>query len=503
MDMERALAGTCYPKCVVIYAHLLSPSNHKTWNYVKSALKQVGCHELVLQGKSAHAPRRVYEHDIATVLTWVRSTRLKKLTLLNLDIQRAAVADAGVVAEEGAAAPEEQQQQQQQPSERKLTLKERLSQFHHLEDFHLQSVRLEDVEPATPTAASIRTTDTLMDDVLRLLQSGLSNLKHVSLQFCDEITDPIQKRRLLETMTDLASRGKAVPSKTPMPRQSRLEQKMKSKWSPLSSLAISEYPTNRTDPAVKAFWKAIATSPALTHLSLFYRGERDTEESNDHVNEEEDDQVVQLGVASTSDAKTEDSGLPFPWNMLQQNTSIQQLELHVQPGVDMEPLLRYLKDNTTLLKLVLHLEQDPTDIAQALTQVVEQDNLTLQSVNLLCHNLYGYKVRIPCRKLDFYTKLNRTGRDKLVRGTPVAGAAGITIKTTVATVWTSDCGFATQTTTTTSPLIRPAAEMAALTTPAKDADFIHAMASNNYDINCLYYWLHANPNLFSRATTTQ
>lgn len=219
----------------------------------------------------------------------------------------------------------------------------------------------------------------------------LPHLREVTIQLNDKIEDEAWRGVLVNTMTMLVQRPQ------------------------VTSLAISEFPQD------EEFWKGVESSQTLTHLGLAHRC--DTPDQQQY------------------------------WHLLRSNSSIQQLELQVDSGVSLSFLMDMLRKNTTVLSLFLHLQEDPTSISQQLTQVLESHNYILQRVALLCQNIYGYKVKVPCPRLDFFTKMNRQGRGHLYG------------------------------------VIRQ----------ADDLDWVEALAGNTYDLSSTFYWLRSNPNLFGRV----
>ncbi|CAB9513862.1 expressed unknown protein [Seminavis robusta] len=367
MDMERAMASTTLPKRIDLQANLLTHAKGAT---VERLLRRVGCHELCIQGKSSStaAPRRLFEPEVVRAIGHVKQSRLQKLILKNLDIQR------------GDNDHHSGPNRSVDPLE---CMAHRLSKLTHLEELHLQSCRID---------------ESILEDILISIKQ-LPHLKQVTINLRDHITN----RRLRAQLEHVASELVARPQMT--------------------SMALSEYPLQ------SCFWKNVAVSDSLTHLSLALR---------------HDDQLSLLHPHQRQ----------YFWDLLQQNKSIQQLEFQVAAGVSLTNLQEMLADNSTVTSLLLHLEEDPTHVSQWLSQVLEYDNFTLEKVHLLCHNLYGYKVRIPNRQIDFYTRLNRNGRRKLV----------------------GDDANST-----------------------RSQEWVTALSQNTYDVSSTYYWLQAHPQLVTRA----
>lgn len=231
--------------------------------------------------------------------------------------------------------------------------------------------------------------DGTLADILCVTER-LTELRQVTINLSDPVEDHNTMELFVKNMTSLLERPK------------------------ITSLAISEFPRD------EAFWKSISTSQTLTHLGLAHRHNAPDQQRY--------------------------------WDLLQGNSSIQQLELQVKvnTGTSLTPLMQLLKKNTTIASLWLHLQEDPTHVSQQLTTVLEHHNFTLQKAHLLCQNIYGFRVKIPSPRLNFFTKLNRQGRRQLwgIQGQP------------------------------------------------KDSEWISAMAANTYDVSSTFYWLRSNPNLF-------
>lgn len=216
-----------------------------------------------------------------------------------------------------------------------------MAKFANLEELHLHSCRWD---------------DNLFPEIVKVVLEVLTKLQKVTLHFCDGPSVEYN-----DVMLDAATQLLERPA--------------------IQSLALSDYPQSPT------FWKNVASSTTLQHLSLTCHHDED---------------------------------LPCLSQLLQENQSLNSLELNLESsntnvGI-LAPMAQQLRKNKTIQCISLHLQNhDVSRVANVLTDVLERDNLTLKYVNLLCHNLYGYKVRIPCEKLDFLARLNRQGRHHLWR----------------------------------------------------------------------------------------
>ena len=502
LDLDRAMASTTQPRTVVIAAHLLAPQPPQqhwhslrlpsdNWSPLHRVLRRVGCLEVCVQGKSSAVPRRVYEHELVALLQSIPKAhrRLRKIVLKNLDVQRV---------------PElEDEEAVEGTTNSTQNLSNELLQLRGLQELHIQSCRLD--EPTT------------LVDLIATLTHLKSHLRQVTLEWLDPIQLPSTHHLLVQTLTAL----------------------VQPKSSALTSLAVSEYPHSM------AFWRGIATSKTLTHLSL----------SLDYPHTESSNDSIHTNVFKEAERQ-------LFWDLLQQNTSIEQLELQVggfttTTTSPLDPLMALLKTNTTWKSLLVHLNGpkddasqvhhtttaftlrpplpnatttnnntpfyyylNPTQVAQDVSDILEQDNYTLRQVHVLCFNLYGFKVRIPHTQLDFYCKLNRQGRHKLLllednddsdsdsdcEEEVVTSSRRSTDSIVSYFKKTTSAGGPNNSSSRASHAVTSGAhaKMDRPTTTTTNSDDHNqvwvdtALAANTYDVPAVYYWLQSNPNLFSK-----
>jgi len=584
-------------------------------------LQRVGCTELCVRGTSSSVPRRVYEHELVLLLQSIPHARhgLQKIWFQNLDIQQqhyqqrqqqqqqqldpaeaaaAATAAAAAVLErpdvDGQAEGDgntridditgnnnirdyHQEEEEEEEPAATLSLKHH---FRHnlpnLQELHLESCRLDESTTLRDIllAVAVRRRSSSRSGIKYSNTSKQPRLRQLSLNLCDPILNTATQQLLEETVIQLLQVPKKYFSQQylyryhPYHRRRRCR-KQPSPTTALTHLALSEFPRSLL------FWQHVATSSTLTHLSL----------SLDRLWGATDN----INNNSNNNANEEQTSLTMPnqqqqyWDLLQLNTSIEQLELQASRKVypsdsrPLQPLIDILKENTTLRTLVLHLndpnssslqqqsyqEDDHNDddtqnidensshsqygylnsaiIANDLTyQVLERHNFTLHTVHLMCYNFYGYQVRIPHMLLDFYTKLNRQGRQQLFRlqddnpktmlhgegvsnGGSGSGDCGSSVCTTfspAAMPWelvsnSTDAKLKSKSclsnpappkTTTTKLLGKPIKSAASPLAVKRHNDIVKAwvetaLVANSYDISSTYYWLKSNPNMFSSSSS--